>query len=90
MNNPTLTIELESPSDDILLLKSHHWKAQKSTSIGPYFELYPDGVVSSPGIDIPLSSMLISQLETIAKKNKPSLDQKDCFSLISFHGLIES
>lgn len=48
LNNPTLTIELESPSDDILLLKSTHWKAQKSVSIGPHYELYPDGIVSTP------------------------------------------
>ncbi|RPB15513.1 hypothetical protein P167DRAFT_518728 [Morchella conica CCBAS932] len=44
LNNPTLTITASSPSDDILLLSSYHWKAQRSTAIGPRFELYPDGL----------------------------------------------
>ncbi|KAK9457546.1 glycosyl hydrolases family 31-domain-containing protein [Dipodascopsis uninucleata] len=46
LNNPTLSHSITSPTDDVLLLTSTHWKSQKSTSRGPFFELYPDGVPS--------------------------------------------
>ncbi|KAK0105257.1 hypothetical protein ONS95_004355 [Cadophora gregata] len=43
LNNPTLTHNLSSPMDDVLLLSSSHWKAQKSITSGPHFELFPHG-----------------------------------------------
>ena len=45
MNNPTLTHKISSPIDDVLLVSSTHWKAQKSITSGPHFELFPDGEV---------------------------------------------
>jgi alpha-D-xyloside xylohydrolase len=44
LNNPTLTHNLSSPMDDVLLLSSTHWKAQKSITNGPNFELFPHGL----------------------------------------------
>ncbi|EOO00370.1 putative family 31 glycosyl alpha-glucosidase protein [Phaeoacremonium minimum UCRPA7] len=45
LNNPTLTHKISSPIDDVLLVSSTHWKAQKSITSGPHFELFPDGEV---------------------------------------------
>ncbi|OBT72124.1 hypothetical protein VF21_09169 [Pseudogymnoascus sp. 05NY08] len=47
LNNPTLTHNLSSPMDDVLLLSSTHWKAQKSITNGPKFELFPHGLFES-------------------------------------------
>lgn len=44
MNNPTLTHRISSPIDDVLLVCSTHWKAQKSITNGPHFELFPNGI----------------------------------------------
>lgn len=41
LNAPTLTHKISSPIDDVLLLSSTHWKAQKSVTSGPHFELFP-------------------------------------------------
>lgn len=43
LNAPTLTHNISSPLDDVLLLSSTHWKAQKSVTSGPHFELFPSG-----------------------------------------------
>lgn len=43
LNNPTLTHKISSPIDDVLLVSSTHWKAQKSITSGPHFELFPSG-----------------------------------------------
>ncbi|KAL1954425.1 hypothetical protein VTO42DRAFT_1195 [Malbranchea cinnamomea] len=43
LNNPTLTHHISSPIDDVLFLSSTHWKASKSISRGPHFELFPHG-----------------------------------------------
>ncbi|KAF9460439.1 glycosyl hydrolases family 31-domain-containing protein [Collybia nuda] len=42
LNTPTITLECSSPLPDTLLLTAYHWKAQKSTILGPDYELYPD------------------------------------------------
>jgi alpha-D-xyloside xylohydrolase len=39
-----LTHNLSSPFDDTLLLSSTHWKAQKSITNGPHFDLFPSGL----------------------------------------------
>ncbi|KAH7156015.1 glycosyl hydrolases family 31-domain-containing protein [Dactylonectria macrodidyma] len=43
LNNPTLTHHVSSPMDDVVFLSSTHWKAQKSVTAGPQFELFPAG-----------------------------------------------
>ncbi|KAL4790567.1 glycosyl hydrolases family 31-domain-containing protein [Aspergillus venezuelensis] len=43
LNNPTLTHDLSSPTDNVIYLSSTHWKRQKSVTQGPHFELFPDG-----------------------------------------------
>lgn len=90
LNNPTLTIELESPSDDILLLKSTHWKAQKSVSIGPHYELYPDGVVSGWNIDHWHSLDVILTHKKPAGESQPRRDREDCVIALNLNRLAQS
>ncbi|KAF8470627.1 glycosyl hydrolases family 31-domain-containing protein [Kalaharituber pfeilii] len=47
LNCPTLTVELEASSKDVMLLRSTHWKARKAIQeLG--FELYPNGKKEAP------------------------------------------